>query len=729
MRKRSVWVVSALMIMLASGTGPIALIEAAVGAMAEGPTGEETDLWQDFAADLETVRQALKIPGMSAAVVRGQELVWAQGFGYADLEKGVPATPDTPFGLASVTKPVAAVLIMQLVEDGVIDLDAPVSDYGVRVQSQGVVTVRHLLTHTSEGVPGTAHHYNGSRYAALGGVIEGATGRTFAELLSEKLLVPLQMQNTALNPINSWGGSSLRGLDDFKRALGWGAGPADNADVYRRLARPYQFDEAYEIIPGMYHLYHNPAAGLVSSVTDLARFDIALDRGQLLGETVKEAMFAPAYSTHGDRQDLQYGLGWYVQDFDGLRLLWHTGRWPPSTSALYLKVPEENLTLIVLANTDNLTVPFYGIGRGDVTQSTLALTFFRHFIFPRQHGTPLPAVDWQADAPELIEQLTAVPDGPARGFLERELWSYRQAYASAGRTELVANLERVAVPAFPRSDLRYDEFYTATAGPVQVVRPLLSAAALVGVARGMAVWFGLVIVSVLWMAIRLVQAGDRSGWRNAMWTLATLILGPLAVGVHGLVRRKRGSAPLTAWRQAAGSALFSITAYTIAWGLAISILMGLPGEPHPLLLLGLFYLTPLVLGLLVVRGPSLARAGRAGFGSALRRVVAAEIATVNLGFAVLFPLTMMVQQRVLSTIPHPTSPFFWGMMAPMAMAGWLVLFPLHSWMARREIGVRPASTVTSESVPDSAMLGSWRPLLATSGVMVATLILAVSRAG
>jgi hypothetical protein len=492
---------------------------------------------------------------------------------------------------------------------------------------------------------------------------------------------------------------------DFKRALGWGAGSADNADVYRRLAHPYQFDEAYEIIPGMYYLYHNPAAGLVSSVTDLARFDIALDEGRLLGDAAKEAMFAPAYSTHGGRQDLQYGLGWYVQDFDGLRLLWHTGRWPPSTAALYLKVPEENLTFIVLANTDNLTVPFYGIGQGDITQSTLALTLFRHLVFPRQHDTSLPAVDWQADAPELIEQLSAVPDGSARIFLERELWSYRQAYASAGRRDLVANLERVAVPAFPRSDFRYDEFFTATAGPVQVVRPLLSAAALVGVARTMALWFGLVIVSVLWMAIRLVQAGDRSAWRNAMWTLATLILGPLAVGVHGLVHRKRGSAPLPAWRQAAGSALFSISGYAIAWGFAIAILMGLPGEPHPLLLLGLFYLTPLVVGLLLVRGPSLVKAGRAGFGRALRRGVAAEIATVNLGFAVLFPLTMMVQQRVLSTIPHPTSPLFWGMLVPIALAGWLALVPLHYWMARREMGVRPASPETAESAPDTAAPG------------------------
>ena len=86
-----------------------------------------------------------------------------------------------------------------------------------------------------------------------------------------------------------------------------------------------------EPVPGMAEIYHCPAAGLLSSVTDLAAFDIALDRGLLLKPETQAQMFTPAYSTYQGRADLQYGLGWYVQDFDGLRLLWHTGRWPPST--------------------------------------------------------------------------------------------------------------------------------------------------------------------------------------------------------------------------------------------------------------------------------------------------------------------------------------------------------------------------------------------------------------
>jgi CubicO group peptidase (beta-lactamase class C family) len=78
------------------------------------------------------------------------------------------------------------------------------------------------LVHTSEGIPGTEHDYNGNRYALLGGVIEGATGKSFAELLSQRFLIPLAMEDSALNPINAWGGLPLTQLDEFKSTLGWG---------------------------------------------------------------------------------------------------------------------------------------------------------------------------------------------------------------------------------------------------------------------------------------------------------------------------------------------------------------------------------------------------------------------------------------------------------------------------------------------------------------------------
>jgi CubicO group peptidase (beta-lactamase class C family) len=386
--------------------------------------------WDQFEVELDQIRQTLKIPGFSAAVVRDQELVWAQGFGYADLENGVEATPDTPYRLASVTKPVAATLIMQLVEEGMLSLDDPVSQYGVELESEGVVTVWHLLTHTSEGVPGTRHNYDGNRYSRLGAVIEAASGLPFAELLSERILEPLGMTNTAPNYATCELHGRRTATETDEREGNW-------LRVNREQAKPYQLDPGYEVVPGARPSGTSPAAGLISSVVDLAKFDVALDQGLLLSKEAKAQMFKPLVSTHGSRDDLAYGLGWYSQQYKGTRLLWHSGRQPPSVSALYLKAPEQNATIIILANTAHLTTPF-PLGQGDVLYSTLAHTFYKHLVFPQQFGRAVPVVDWESA--DLVEQLEQVRDDNLREVLARELWSRRQMYASVGQVAVASRL-------------------------------------------------------------------------------------------------------------------------------------------------------------------------------------------------------------------------------------------------------------------------------------------------
>lgn len=164
------------------------------------------------------------------------------------------------------------------------------------------------------------------------------------------------------------------------------------------------------------------SAGLISTVVDLAKFDIALDQNALLSQETKEKMFMPAFSTYEDSTELMYGLGWYTQRYRDTRLIWHSGRMPPSVSSLYLKVPDENVTFIILANTANLTTP-YPLGSGDVLYSTLALTFYKTFVFPRQFGKTVPRVDWEANEQDLVNQLKQVTDEDVREVLERELWS------------------------------------------------------------------------------------------------------------------------------------------------------------------------------------------------------------------------------------------------------------------------------------------------------------------
>jgi CubicO group peptidase (beta-lactamase class C family) len=108
------------------------------------------------------------------------------------------------------------------------------------------------------------------------------------------------------------------------------------------------------------------AAGLVSNVNDLAKYDLAIDAHTLVRTETQERAWTPA--TTFDSRKLPYGLGWFVQSHEGARLVWHYGYWPESFSSLYLKLPERKLALLLLANSDGLSAPF-SLAGGDVTRS------------------------------------------------------------------------------------------------------------------------------------------------------------------------------------------------------------------------------------------------------------------------------------------------------------------------------------------------------------------------
>jgi CubicO group peptidase (beta-lactamase class C family) len=431
---------------LITGILTVALLSSACTGPSEGPStidvpraavastdaGASSDDFTRFAAELDYLRDQLAIPGMSAAVVRDQELVWAEGFGFADLDNQNPATPDTPYHLASVTKPIAATIIMQLVEEGTITLDDPVADYGVDLPA--AVKVRHLLTHTSSGAPGTIYRYDGSRYGELSKVIEVATGQTFRTAMRDRILEPLGMTDTA-------GNTPECGEDITADTLTLGR------NVRATLARPYQLDMAFQVVGSAYPLSYSPAAGLISSVVDLAAFDAALDYNLLLKEETRAEMMTPVTATSSGTTDQMYGLGWFIQDYEGTRLIWHHGHWPPSVSALYLKVPDLGLSFMVLGNTPNLSRPF-PLGDGDVLTSALAVAFYREFVFPRLNDTPLPDIDWESDEATLAAQLSGIEDDEVSRFLEKELWSHRMMFHSVGRADLVRRLGNVHAAAY-----------------------------------------------------------------------------------------------------------------------------------------------------------------------------------------------------------------------------------------------------------------------------------------
>jgi CubicO group peptidase (beta-lactamase class C family) len=299
-----------------------------------------------FEQQVDDLRTLLRIPGMSAAIIKDHKLLWASGFGFADVEGRAPATPETVYHIASFTKTFAATLVMQLVEQGKLDLDEPVSHYSADFKDESV-RIKHLLTHTSGGAtPGERFEYDGARFDYLTAIIEKKTGKPFREVIVKIFLDPLAMS------------SSVPGPDVVDSANKWVAALGkENLDRYRgdlsRQATPYTLYGDSDIVrTGYPPKVFGAAAGLLSTVLDMAKFDIAIDRHMFLKKATQERAWTPFISTGGQR--LPYGFGWFVEDYRGVRLVWHYGHWGTGFSGMYLKVPAKNLSLVLLANSEAL---------------------------------------------------------------------------------------------------------------------------------------------------------------------------------------------------------------------------------------------------------------------------------------------------------------------------------------------------------------------------------------
>lgn len=305
-----------------------------------------------FEKKLESLRKRYHIPGLSIGIVHEKNLVWKKGLGYADVERQTTPDENTVYQVASVTKTFGSILLMQLVEAGKVSLDDPIAKYGInlgaRWGSDERIKVKHLLTHTAMGnsmnafKPGYTFRYNGDWYNRLQLVIEKASGQSFGELLMKNIVRPLGLRNTVPSTDDSI---------NFK-LTGY-----HKTDFLPKVAKPYDWQKDH-LIPIQFKYGFGPAAGLMSSVSDLAVYAIAIDEQQFLKSETWQQVFTPFVTPKG--KTIQYGLGWYVKYYKGVKVVWHTGWWT-GYSALLVKIPAKDLTFIVLANSQDLSRPFYHI--------------------------------------------------------------------------------------------------------------------------------------------------------------------------------------------------------------------------------------------------------------------------------------------------------------------------------------------------------------------------------
>jgi CubicO group peptidase (beta-lactamase class C family) len=341
---------------------------------------------------LESLRARLQVPGMSAAIAQKGSVFWARGFGLANRERAIAAEPDTIYHLASLTKPYGSTVVLQLVEEGRLNLDDPVSRFGISMARSVPVRVWHLLSHTSGEPPGNRYRYDGNAFGALTRVVERTTGELFAKELADRIIRPLALTETAPNPGEPrafWSlvaSVAVAPADVESARAAFSASNIDRESIETALAQGYARAWGQSIWPSgligpMRPMPHgftlSTTAGLVSSAPDVARFSMALDRGVLLTEESRARAWTPPLAPDG--KPLPYALGWFVQVIRGRKIVWHYGHGLESSS-LIVKIADDGATFVILANSDGLS-RWRGLGgTADVLTSPAARLFLNWYF-------------------------------------------------------------------------------------------------------------------------------------------------------------------------------------------------------------------------------------------------------------------------------------------------------------------------------------------------------------
>ena len=296
--------------------------------------------------------QRQNIPGLSLVVLKEGQILKSAGYGVANIDLKTPATPETIYKVASVSKQFIATGIMLLVQQGQVGLNDPIRKYLQRSpDAWKSITIRHLLTHTSGLIreapgfdsakvqldaeviksayslplrfaPGDKWEYSNLGYFILAEIIRKVSDRHWVEYLTENVFRPCGMSMTY--PTNT-------GVSLSNRALGY----SDNdkllvAADWRAL---------------------RPSGAFLSSVVDLAKWDAALYTDKVLTDASRRQMWTPVTLNNGTSHP--YGFGWELGSFRGHRMVSHSGGLPGFRAHL-ARFVDANLTIIVLMNLDDV---------------------------------------------------------------------------------------------------------------------------------------------------------------------------------------------------------------------------------------------------------------------------------------------------------------------------------------------------------------------------------------
>jgi serine beta-lactamase-like protein LACTB len=417
---------------------------------AAGRAQAQTDPPKEYAAAVDALDRFIarevadkRLPALSIALVDDQKIVWARGYGFADADKKKPATADTVYRVGSVSKLFTDIAVMQLVEQGKLDLDAPVTkylpDFKPISKYDKPITLRMLMSHRSGLVreppagnyfdpsvrdldrtvrslnetellfePGTKTKYSNAGIAVVGLVVEQTQNQRFARHLHNRVLDPLGMTRSAFEP-------TLDLNKDLAAAVMW---------TY----------DGREFPAPTFELGMAPAGSMYSTVNDLGRFLSALfaggkgPGGQLLRAETLRQMLTPQFAKEGDKTG--FGIGFNIAELDGHKRIGHGGAIYGFATEL-AALPDDKLGAVVVSSRDVTN----GVTRHI---ATLAL---QQMLAVRQKK-PAPKIDVTepvgADRVRKLAGRYAGPDGKAAELTERDGRLYALSLKGGMLTELRA---------------------------------------------------------------------------------------------------------------------------------------------------------------------------------------------------------------------------------------------------------------------------------------------------
>lgn len=330
-----------------------------VSTHAQQPASLPADKLDKIEKVISAEMSRLGIPGLSVAVVLDHKLRASKGYGLADVENYVPAKASTAYRLGSISKPITAAAVMQLVERGKIDLDAPIQTYCPAFpKKEWPVTVRLLLGHLAgvrhykndveygstrhyksvvEGLemfkddpllfePGTKYSYTTHGFAVLGCAVEGASGMSFEDYVRDNVFKPAGMVTIRVDNVTDIIPNRAQGYQKTR------SGELQNSELA---------DTSYKI----------PGGGFISTVEDLAKFAIAMQTGVLVKKETLDQMWTSQKTRDGKATG--YGMGWGVGERNSMKEVEHGGAQQRVSTYLYT-IPEKRLAVVLMTNLEGV---------------------------------------------------------------------------------------------------------------------------------------------------------------------------------------------------------------------------------------------------------------------------------------------------------------------------------------------------------------------------------------